>query len=415
MPLWLAVGPVLASPIQDDAGFAVWLEGVRQEALARGIRDETLARVLPGIVPLPRVLELDQRQPEFIEPFLDYLERRLTPTRIEEGRKRLRELAPLLEEIRNRYGVPPHILIALWGLETNYGTHLGEFPVPAALATLAYDSRRSRFFRGQFLDALAILDAGHVTPEAMRGSWAGAMGQMQFMPSTFVTYAVDADGDGRKDLWHSLPDAFASAAHYLQRLGWREDERWGREVRLPADFDWELARPWVSKPLSAWAALGVRQADGQPLPSSGQMGAIVLPQGHQGPAFLVYANFERLMSWNRSLNYALAVGLLADRLRGGPQLQGGGSARHERIGRREITQMQRQLNALGFDAGEADGVVGARTRAALRAFQRRAGMPADGYPSPEVLARIQAAAGSLEVAAAPAMPPADLPGPQQMP
>lgn len=374
------------------AEFNAWLAGVRKEALERGISTATLDRVLSGLQPIPRVIELDQRQPEFTEAFLDYLDRRVTPARIEEGRRQLQQHQALLAEIQRRYDIPPPILVALWGLETNYGSFLGDYPIPAALATLAFDPRRSQFFREQLFDALAIVEAGHVEPEAMRGSWAGAMGHLQFMPSTFRAYAVDADGDGRIDLWRSLPDAFASAANYLRRLGWRGDEIWGREVRLPDRFDWELSRPNLTKPVNAWSAMGVTQADGSPLPRSELPGAILVPQGHKGPAFLVYPNFNLIMNWNRSLSYALAVGHLSDRLRGMPELRQGQAARHERMTRQQVVDLQRQLEILGFEPGEPDGVIGARTRAALRAFQRSVGLPPDGYASPEVIARVRGVA-----------------------
>ena len=390
--LALAANTLAQTAAADD--FQIWLTALRQEAIARGIRAETFDRALAGVRPDPRVLELDQRQPEFLEPFLDYLERRLTPRRIEEGRRLLNEHRELLASVERRYGIPPHVLVAFWGLETHYGAFMGDFAVPSALATLAFEPRRSQFFRGQLLDALAILDEGHVEVGAMKGSWAGAMGHMQFMPSTFRAYAVDADGDGRKDLWGSLPDAFASAANYLRRMGWQADEIWGREVRLPANFDWELARLDLTRPVSAWAAMGVTQPDGSPLPNSSQLGAIVLPQGYKGPAFLVYRNFNIIMNWNRSLNYALAVGLLSDRLRGLPGLQNGQAARHTKLTRQQIVELQRQLAALGFEPGEADGISGGRTRAAIRAFQRQAGLPVDGYASPELIARVEAQARS---------------------
>lgn len=399
--LWLLFAlPTRAFAESPAPDFAAWLDGVRKEALARGIGQATLDQVLTGLSAIPRVIELDQRQPELVEAFLDYLDRRVTPSRIEEGRRQLEQQRALLEDIERQYGIPPHILVALWGLETNYGGHLGDFPVPAALATLAFDPRRSRFFREQLFDALAILEGGHISPEAMKGSWAGAMGHLQFMPSTYIGYAVDADGDGRKDLWASLPDAFASAANYLRRLGWRSDELWGQEVRVPEGFDWQLARLDVTKPVNAWSALGVTQADGSPLPRSELAGAILLPQGHKGPAFLVYPNFNLILNWNRSLSYALAVGILSDRLRGMPELRQGQAARHERLTRQQVVDLQRQLAALGFEPGEADGVIGARTRTALKAFQRSVGLPQDGYPSPEVLARVQAEAVSRGLAAA---------------
>lgn len=386
----------LATSAQTPAGddFQTWLAALRQEVIARGIRAETFDRALAGVQPDPRVIELDRRQPEFIEPFLDYIERRVTAQRVEEGRRLLNEHRKLLASVERRYGIPPHVLVALWGLETNYGGFLGDFAVPAALATLAYEPRRSQFFRAQLLDALAILDEGHVDVAAMKGSWAGAMGHMQFMPSTFRAYAVDADGDGRKDLWGSLPDAFASAANYMSRLGWQANELWGREVRLPENFDWEQARLNLTRPVSAWAAMGVTQAEGSPLPNSNLQGAIVLPQGYKGPAFLVYGNFNIIMNWNRSVSYALAVGLLSDRLRGLPGLRNGQAARHPRLSRQQIVELQRQLDALGFEPGEADGIPGGRTRAAIKAFQRQAGLPVDGYASPELIARVEAQARS---------------------
>lgn len=390
--LALAASTLAQPPAGDD--FQAWLSALRQEAIARGIRAETFDRALAGVQPDPRVIELDRRQPEFLEPFLDYLERRVTARRVEEGRRLLNEHRELLAAVQRRYGIPPHVLVAFWGLETNYGGFMGDFAVPAVLATLAFEPRRSQFFRAQLLDALAILDEGHVDVAAMKGSWAGAMGHMQFMPSTFRAYAVDADGDGRKDLWGSLPDAFASAANYLSRLGWQADELWGREVRLPENFDWEQARLSLTRPVSAWAAMGVTQADGSPLPNSNLQGAIVLPQGYRGPAFLVYGNFNIIMNWNRSLSYALAVGLLSDRLRGLPGLQNGQVARHPRLTRQQIIELQRQLDALGFEPGEADGIPGGRTRAAIKAFQRQVGLPVDGYTSPELVARVEAQARS---------------------
>lgn len=405
--LALLAAPAWAAETPPD--FQTWLDALRAEALGRGISPGTLDAALGGVQTLPEVIVLDQAQPEFEDSFLDYLDRRLTPQLVADGRRLLRQHARLLAKLQGRYGIPPSILVALWGMESGYGTNLGRFPVPAALTTLAYDPRRGAFFREQLLAALAILEAGHVRAADMKGSWAGAMGQMQFMPSTFLAHAVDADGDGRKDLWHSLPDALSSAANYLHRLGWRKTETWGREVRLPADFDWQLSGPDIEKPLSEWSALGVRQADGSPLPAARMSGAILLPQGHRGPAFLVYRNFQSMLAWNRSVRYALAVGLLADNLRGLPGLRNGRDAERMRLSRAETTQMQLRLASLGFDPGEADGVIGYQTRSAIRRFQKAAGMPADGYPSPALLDRLQA------FTAPPAQPPEGEQGPAEAP
>jgi len=363
---------------------------VRQEALGRGVGQAILDAALGNVEPIPKVLELDQRQPEFTDTFLNYLDRRVTNERVAEGRRLLHKHGKLLKRIARQYGIPASVLVAFWGLETHYGKHLGSYAVPAALATLAYDNRRGAFFRAQLLDALDILQGGHIAPETMKGSWAGAMGHVQFMPSTYKAYAVDGDGDGRKDLWRSLPDAFASAANYLNELGWRSGETWGREVRLPKGFDWALAGPDVKKTVAAWRALGVTQADGRPLPRLATMtGAILLPQGHTGPAFLVYRNFDALLTWNRAIPYALAVGYLSDRLMGLPPLRNGLDADNRPISRQEAQALQEHLLRLGLDPGPADGVLGTRTKTAIRDYQRQTGLPVDGHPSVGLLEHLR--------------------------
>ena len=372
--------------------FAAWLAQFKQEALLQGISQATLDAALTGVQPLPQVIELDQRQPEFVDTFWDYLDKRISPQRLERGLAALAEHKTLLEEVQARYGVPAAILVAFWGLETNYGGYLGEYPIPAVLATLAFDPRRSAFFRGELLQSLRIIEAGNVAAADMKGSWAGAMGQVQFMPSTYLRYAVDGDADGRTDLWHSLPDALHSAAHFLRELGWQPGETWGREVRLPSGFDWESAQLSLKKRVRDWSALGVRQADGTPLPDSDLQGAIILPQGYAGPAFLVYRNFEVIMGWNRSVLYALTVGLLADRLVGLPLVLNGRDADNRRLSREQVMEMQRLLAAKGLDVGEPDGLAGPKTRLAIRAWQKTAGQPADGYASVGLLERLQGSA-----------------------
>jgi len=371
--------------------FSAWLSQFKQEALAQGISRTTLDAAFTDAQPLPQVLEKDQSQPEFIETFWTYLDKRLSPQRLEWGQAALLERKALLDEIEARYGVPASVLVAFWGLETNYGDYLGDFPIPAALATLAFNSRRGGFFRRELLQALRLIEAGDVAAADMKGSWAGAMGQVQFMPSTYLRYAVDGDGDGHKNLWSSLPDALNSAAHYLREIGWRPGEPWGREVRLPDGFDWESARLSVKKRNKDWAALGVRQAEGSPLPDADLAGAIVLPQGHAGPAFLVYRNFEVILGWNRSLNYALAVGHLSDRLLGLPALHHGRDADNRPLSRDQVMDTQCLLAARGLDVGDLDGVPGPRTREAIRAWQKAAGLPVDGYASVGLLEQLQAA------------------------
>ena len=292
--------------------FAEWREGVRSEALDLGISAAIFDTAFADVEPIPRVIELDRSQPEVTLTFDQYVERVVPESRVAKGRKLLAEHRELLEPIGRKYGVPPRFIVALWGIETNFGQYLGGFPVIASLATLAYDGRRSAYFRQELLHALRILEDGHITPEAMMGSWAGAMGQSQFMPSSFVNYAVDHDGDGKRDIWGTQGDVFASAANYLAQAGWRAGETWGRRVALPPGFDHALTGLEVKKTLTEWQALGLRRADGSDLPQADISGSVVLPGGEGGPAFLVYNNYRTIMRWNRSFYFATSVGLLAD-------------------------------------------------------------------------------------------------------
>ncbi len=302
---------------EQAVDFAVWLEALRAEALGQGISAATLDAALAGVEPIPRVIELDRSQPETTLTFEQYMDRVVPNSRVEKGRARLRENAAALEAVRAAFGVQPRFIVALWGIETNFGQYTGGFSVIASLATLAHDGRRSAYFRAELLDALRILEQGHITPAAMMGSWAGAMGQSQFMPSSFVRFAIDFDGDGKRDIWATKADVFGSAANYLAKSGWRGDQTWGRKVSLPDNFDVSLADLKISKPLAGWQALGVRRANGQNLPIvAGMMGSIVFPGGEGGPAFLVYDNFKTTLKWNRSTYFAMAVGHLADRIAG---------------------------------------------------------------------------------------------------
>ncbi|MFN3716490.1 MAG: lytic murein transglycosylase [Thiobacillus sp.] len=406
--LALALLPALALA-NASTGFDAWLAGFRASAQAQGISSATLDAALAGAQPVERVVELDRRQPEFLQTFSDYLGRRLTPAQIARGQAMLAQHAALLDAVEAETGVPRSVLVAFWGLETNYGRTLGSFNIPAVLATLAWEGRRNSFFESQLIDALRIVEAGHVAAPDMKGSWAGAMGHMQFMPSTFRAYAVDGDGDGRIDLWGSVADAMHSAGNYLKAAGWRSGEPVAREVRLPENFDWRLARAAHRMALRNWDALGVRPADGGPWPAVAGPAAIVLPQGWQGPAFMVFDNFDVVMRWNRSLNYALAVAQLAQQLAGGAALAFG-PGESVALSSAQVQTMQRQLNELGFDAGAADGLIGPRTQSALRRFQLSQGLPADGYPAPSVLARVEAmheeATGAGRLSLAPVAPTA---------
>ncbi len=318
--LWLlaamfVVGAIFqAGAAETRPPFAEWLEGLRADARLAGIRDATFDRALAGVEPIPRVIELDRRQPEFTLTFREYMDRVVPPARVEKGRQRLGENRRLLDEISAKYGVQARFLVAFWGVETDFGRQTGGFPVVAALATLAYDGRRSAYFRKELIFALEIIERGHVTPERMVGSWAGAMGQTQFMPSSFRSFAIDHDGDGRIDLWNSRPDVLASAANYLKRSGWKSDETWGRPVRLPEGFDPRLTGIGVVKTLAEWSALGIARADGTPLPVRPLKASVVRAEGDKGPAFLVYDNYRAILKWNRSTFFAIAVGSLADRI-----------------------------------------------------------------------------------------------------
>ena len=309
----LATGYVSVTDAEAE-DFAAWLTAFRQEAVAEGISAETLEAVLPGLTFQPRVVELDRRQPEGTLTYAEYLSRVLPPARVNRGKRLLRKHRALLVEIGDAYGVQPRFIVALWGIESDFGRVTGGFPVLDALATLAFDGRRGEFFRGQLLEALRIVDDGHIQPDDMLGSWAGAMGQSQFMPSSFQQFAVDHDGDGRRDIWGTLPDVFASAANYLASAGWQHDQTWGRRVRLPEGFDFDLKGLEVKKPLNEWQALGVRRSNGDDLPTQQLSASLILPGGSEGPAFLTYSNYRVLLKWNRSHYFATTVGQFADML-----------------------------------------------------------------------------------------------------
>lgn len=317
LALGLSLLPVVgkATPAVD---FPQWLETLRQEAVTKGISAPTLELALTGIAPIPRILELDAKQPERTISFDTYLSRTVTKQRIAKARELYRTHHALLEKVGRQYGVQPRFIVALWGMETDFGRNMGGFKVVDALATLAYDGRRSAYFRKELLEALQIIDEGHITADRMLGSWAGAMGQSQFMPSSFLRYAQDFNGDGRRDIWGTPADVFASAANYLSKVGWRMDQTWGREVKLPKG---NAAAGWTgfdkAQPLTVWAKRGVRQMNGKPLPAASLSASLVLPDGPGGKAYLVYENYRTIMDWNRSTYFATAVGILADHIGAG--------------------------------------------------------------------------------------------------
>jgi len=382
---------LLAVPaLAQEQPFEEWLRDLRAEAMSLGISAATLDAALATVeAPIPRVLELDRSQPEFVQTFSGYMRNRLSDARIARGQKLLEDYADLFSRIQAEYGVQPHYLVSFWALESNFGDFTGGFSVINALATLAYDPRRSDMFRTELLTALRIIQEGHIAADSMTGSWAGAMGQCQFMPSTFYNYARDGDGDGRIDIWNSLPDVMTSAANYLSQNGWQGDERWGREVVLPAGFDFTQTGTGVRKTVTDWNRLGIRRTDGAPLGNADMLGSIVLPAGAQGPAFLTYQNYRTTMVWNRSTFYAISVGHLADRFVGGGPIVNMPSEEERPLSRDEVIELQTLLNQQGIDVGTPDGISGSRTRAGVREYQARSGIPTDGYANFELLEKLR--------------------------
>jgi membrane-bound lytic murein transglycosylase B len=310
----LILGLLGAVPAARADAFEDWLQGLKRDAAAQGISQSTLAAALTGLHPMPDVLDKDRNQPEFTMTFAQYLPKVVSEKRVADGRKLMQQYAPLLKRVAAAYGVQPRFIVALWAVESDYGRVTGDYPVIGSLATLAYGSSRPAMFRTEVIDALRIVDHGDVTPSGMTGSWAGAMGQCQFMPSSFLRYAVDFDGDGRRNIWTDEADVFASIANYLAHLHWRPDQTWGRGVRLPSGFNAGLIGLKIEKPLGEWERLGIRNPDGSPLPQAELAASLVAPDGPAGPAFLVYGNYKVVMKWNRSTFFATSVGLLADRL-----------------------------------------------------------------------------------------------------
>jgi membrane-bound lytic murein transglycosylase B len=296
--------------------FQVWLTEFRQEARNSGVSESTLEAALSNIQPIPRVIELDRKQPEGTMTFAQYKQKVLSQDRTEKGKTNYLNYRATLDKIGKEFGVQPQYIVALWGLETSYGGYTGGFDIIPSLATLAHDGRRSDFFRKELLNALQIIDQGHISASAMKGSWAGAMGQSQFMPSSFLAYAVDYNGDGKKDIWNTEEDVFASAANYLARSGWIDGQRWGRAVSLPSGFNRELIKNKTEMPLASWSKQGVTLTNGQSLPQDNLIGYIIQEDGAGTPAYLVYNNFKTVLKWNKSNYFATSVGLLADSIAG---------------------------------------------------------------------------------------------------
>jgi len=374
-------GPALAG----DAKFKKFVDGFWPRARKAGISRKTYVRAFKGVEPDPEVWEKDAHQPEFVMPASQYIALAVSDTRIENGAKKLVELKDLLDAIEKRYGVDRHVLIAIWGMETNYGTFPGDKYVIRALATLGYKGRRTKFGRRQLIAALRILERGDTTPERMTGSWAGAMGHTQFIPTTYLGNAVDYDGDGKRDIWDTLPDALASTANYLKRSKWQMGQTWGYEVVLPKRFNRRLASLKRVKTIAQWRKLGLKRVRDKPFPRTGDRASLVLPAGVKGPAFLIVQNFRSIMRYNAATKYALAVGHLSDRIRGYPAFARDWPDGVRPLNSDQRRELQKMLIARGFAIGDIDGVIGSKTREAVRTVQRQKGLKADGFPSLKLL------------------------------
>ncbi|WP_028238635.1 lytic murein transglycosylase [Stutzerimonas azotifigens] len=372
---------------EPPMSFDEWLADFRVQALQSGIRPDVFDRAFAGVTPDPSVVTADRSQPEFTRPVWQYLESALSADRVRNGQRLLRQNTELFDQLEARYGVDRGALVAIWGLESSFGQIIGDKSVIRSLATLAHEGRRPEFARAQLLAALDILQHGDVQPERMRGSWAGAMGQTQFIPTTYNSHGVDFDGDGRRDIWDTPADALASAAHYLQQSGWKLGRPWGFEVMLPEDFDYSLADAEVRKPIGEWRRLGLA---GIPAGDEQAVASLLLPAGYRGPAFLVLDNFRTILRYNNSSAYALAIGLLSERFDGGGQVQASWPRGEQPLSRSERLELQERLVRQGFDPGAPDGIIGANTRKAIRGYQQGLGWPADGHPTQELLGRLRA-------------------------
>lgn len=383
LTLCLPTGAAMA-----DAGFTRWVDGFWSTARAAGVSQATYRRAFQGMTPDEDTIRLMNRQSEFVKPIWEYLDSAVSDTRVENGRQMLQTYARELAVIESRYGVERHAVVAIWGMETNYGNFMGKHYVVRALATLAYAApRRREFWQRELVTALQILDAGHVSPDRMEGSWAGAMGHTQFMPSSWKQYAADYDGDGRRDIWTNIPDALASTANYLKKHGWQGGKTWGYEVELPRGFDYTLAD--TDRSLGEWSRIGVRRPGGRDFPRPSDNAELVLPAGASGPAFLMLKNFFVIKRYNNATAYALAVGHLADRIRGGEPFARQWQRDALPLSKPQAEELQTLLNRRGFSVGTADGQVGPATRRGIRAYQTAAGLIPDGYASVALLEHIR--------------------------
>ncbi|GAA6200815.1 lytic murein transglycosylase [Aquicoccus sp. SU-CL01552] len=373
----------------ENARFQAWVRAFKRRAASQGIRRDVLDRAFAGVHFDPEVIRLDRNQSEFVKPIWEYLDSAVSDSRISNGRNALQEHRAVLDRIERDYGVDREVVLAIWGMETNFGGFRGRNNVVRSLSTLAFEGRRASFFEAQLIAALRILQSGDTTPDRMTGSWAGAMGHTQFMPTSYLEHAVDFTGDGRRDIWSEDPsDALASTAAYLKRFGWTKHQPWGVEVRLPQDFDFRLAQRTITKSPADWARMGVVGMDGKPVPNHGAA-AILLPAGGRGAAFMIFNNFKVIERYNPADAYVIGVGHLADRIAGGGPIRATWPRGDRGLSFTERKEMQKHLTAKGFSTAGIDGRIGPKTMAAVRAYQLANGLLPDGYASLELLKRLR--------------------------
>jgi len=382
-----------AAPCRTGGPFNQWLADFEREALAQGISQGTIAAAAPYLTYDQRIVNIDRGQRVFTQTFLEFSDRMAAAYRIQRGGALIKKYAPVFARIDRQYGVPAPVIVSFWGLESDFGANMGNYHSLPSLLSLAYDCRRADRFRAQLLDALRLIQRGDLRPDEMIGSWAGELGQTQMMPSEYYKYGVDYDGDGKRNLLRSVPDVLASTANYLVGLGWKRGEPWLTEVRVPANlpsnFPWNQADLDIQLPRAKWAADGVTLADGRPLPADNLPASLLLPMGRLGPAFLVYANFQVYLQWNNSLVYSTTAAYLATRITGAAPLHRGNPP--PALPFADVKALQTLLARAGFDVGAIDGFLGLKTRQAVKAMQQKYGLPADSYPTAELLARMRGA------------------------
>jgi lytic murein transglycosylase len=369
---------------QTKVPFARWIEDFRKDAIASGIKPQTIERAIGGMTPDQGIIGKDRKQGFFSQTFIDFYGKLATNNRLQNGREYVAKYRQIFDRAEKQYGVPGPVIAAFWALESDFGTGMGNLPVLRSLLTLAWDCRRGDMFREELKAALKIIERGDLRPEDMIGSWAGELGQTQFLPQHYYNYAVDYDGDGRRDLIHSIPDIIGSTANFISNLGWRRGEPWLEEVRVTKDLPWDQADLAVELPRSQWAQWGVTGVSGA-LPSDGLKASLMLPMGRNGPAFLAYSNFKVYLQWNQSLTYATTAAHLATRIAGAPALSRGNGQPIAALSYEQIKELQTILARRGFEIGEPDGKLGSGTRKAIKDVQKKMGFPADSYPTPELL------------------------------